>query len=675
MKTFFKRALSVVVVLAVLISCFGMSLTAYAANISSATIKDNLCWANDATAIADSIKQNSNAASKAIDGKFDNSWQTKDIDARTADDGDAWVGVEWASEKTFDKIEVFTHIGSMSAQHFSIQIKNDLNEWVNISALVNDYTVVSDQLVKGSNDTPTWISSEKSGIADYNFTSAVQNNRFTITFTPQTSTAVRFIVNDYYTKRYNNATFRHDLNVRELCVFEYSAGPAVSNIALTATPIVSSREDDKNRLNNNSVSGAWMAQHADPWVYYAGYTWDEYYSFSSLEIYWRDLGSLNYEIQVMNANGVWTTVPTSDYTKTSEAKVNINTSKFGDAGESKSCYVSYISITGTVQGFGIRTFLNAGVQTNYQMYEFEVYGLEAEYIPAHGETELTNNRPNLALTANGGTAFVSRNAGTNNANAIKINDGKSNGNWGSNAVAYGTEVYAGVLWTDSKSFSELVIYWRDAHKYSAAIDENYIIEISSNTTNGSDGDWTPVSKTVDRLLGTREDIAGDHFAEYEDRINYARDIISLSETVSAKAVRIRTLVPQEGTKETGQLQIYEFEVYVPAIAAFNDIAVFEQAVDENYVNRLLLTNISEDAVEGGKIVRIDYTVTRGGVSKSGVKYATVAWKNAQIGSNTVTAADISGNSEEYVMGILFNGILATDDVSVGFMFVDASEAE
>lgn len=156
---------------------------------------------------------------------------------------------------------------------------------------------------------------------------------------------------------------------------------------------------------------------------------------------------------------------------------------------------------------------------------------------------------NIALASNGATPISSGQRNGSQSEA-KINDGSNDGFFGANVGnidAQGT-VYFGVKWEENKTFGDLKIYWRDTNHGPAT--DAYTIEYSIDGTN-----WQNVDATKVRTSISKEDMQ-TLFGNLDNQSRIAFDTVTLSEDVTAKAVRVRATVGS-----LSQIQMYELEVY------------------------------------------------------------------------------------------------------------------
>lgn len=373
MKSIFKKAISVICTAAVVATCFSSSV--FAENVSSVTLVSNLAY--EGTAIADSTNNVSrNEAAKATDGKADTNWETLALgDTRTEED--AWIGVEWSAAKTFDKLVVYTHMANLTSSHLTVEVRG-ANGWQEVT----DVSAVSDNLVKPW----TWSGPNGSGTVN----TSVANNRFIFTFEAQTATAVRVVIKGYTDLRTNNATFRHNMAVREFEVYaaasvEPEEPVAGKNIAPEGTGVVCSHENQIAYLNDGSAASAWMARRSgqsgkDSSILYAfgGIVWTTERTFDSATIYCRDM-NVDYVVQVMDAQGSWTTLNASAYSIDKSETWNPGANLiFNDGSENKNCPVHKITFTAPVSAYGVRAYVDVMGSTNFQIFEFEVYEAVAE---------------------------------------------------------------------------------------------------------------------------------------------------------------------------------------------------------------------------------------------------------------------------------------------------------
>ena len=289
--------------------------------------------------------------------------------------------------------------------------------------------------------------------------------------------------------------------------------------------------------------------------------------------------------------------------------------------------------------------------------------------------EVEPTDPNLALPANGGTAFA--NSAKDGAPVSGLND-TTNVRWQPSESTPGDEVYAGIRWAEAKTIDKLIFMWRDV-QYAPAIDgADYLIQYSNDTTTGKDGTWTSIGNVEKVRLGkgAYADIIGDRLTNSNDDItqkNCAVDTVSF-EPITVKAIRILMKIP-EGKN---QIQLFEMEVYAPASFTVQKELIAKAASGkEGLVDKFELTSIDKATFGENDIVKVDYTITRGDKTESGTRYIESAWKGIKLTLDGVptelTAASLGGANGEYLTGIIFRNLKESDVVEVTYSIVAAPE--
>lgn len=465
--------------------------------------------------------------------------------------------------------------------------------------------------------------------------------------------------------------------------FAEAAFAAQENLAWTATVAVDSNPTNVTAINDGKLSGnEWQSplpserteSNPDAWV---SLTWPQAKTVNKLIVYATggSKSRRNYVVQVYNGT-TWIDVQT-EKTEASMGKGTVYADADGTEGTQGSnaawtqVTMTFADQTTTAIRINQKDF-KSNTTTDARMWirELEAYGPAQVEPPVEPPVEPTESI-NIALASNGGTPFAS--SQKNSAKTEYVNDGDVL-RWqptDNNDFPTPKTEYVGVMWDTAKSFKDITLYWRDTNNSPAT--DSYVVEISNDTTTGLDGTWTEVTLEVKSRgsNGTYSTVA-PHLTGSDNANRVGKDTIVLADVAKAKAVRLNiTLI-------TKQAQLAEFEVYSFVDNSFAGQEQLESSAASgitNLVDRLILTNIAEEAVGEGQVVQAAYTITRNGRTEEGTVIIRRAWKSISLTQNnqstTFDATDFGGSESEYVTGFFFRDMQASDTITVTFSVIDA----